>query len=249
MNYKEKETAMYAILADIHGNMYALQKVLEDMSKFTIDGVVLLGDMIDYGMQSNEVIDCIKNDLKYNIICNIWGNHERAIMLDDFKGFSSRRGSECAQYTASILTKEIRGYIGSCMNHNGKQEFELFGKRCLAVHGSLQDNYWKPISLEDVRGDYHSYDLVFSGHSHYSHVFSKFYDTKDKNRRDKHAVMFINPGSVGQPRNHNPNAQYALIDQKMNVQLRSVEYEVFKAMETYDGHVDLFYRDRLEYGC
>ena len=60
--------------------------------------------------------------------------------------------------------------------------------------------------------------------------------------------MFINPGSVGQPRNHNPNAQYALIDENFNVQLRSVKYEVDKAMALYGSQVDLFYRDRLEFG-
>ena len=97
---------MYAILSDIHGNMYALGKVLEDMGKFDIEGVILLGDLIDYGMQSNEVVACIEDELDYKIVCNIWGNHERAIALEDFTGFSSKRGSECARYTASVLTEK-----------------------------------------------------------------------------------------------------------------------------------------------
>ncbi len=127
-------------------------------------------------------------------------------------------------------------------------EFELLRKKCLAVHGSLQNIFWKAVMPEDVRGNYQNYNLVFSGHSHYSHIFTKFYDTKDIKRRDKHAVLFINPGSVGQPRNHNPNAQYALIDENLNVQLRSVPYDLIKAMEAYDGQIDRFYRDRLEFG-
>ncbi len=239
---------MYAVLADIHGNMYALQRVLDDMNQFEVEGVILLGDLIDYGMQSNEVVYYLNYDFNYNIICNIWGNHERAIMLDDYKGFSSQRGVECAKYTASILEEKTRNYLDSSMNRDGKQDFQIYGLNCLAIHGSLQDNFWKSISPEDVRGDYQEYDLVFSGHSHYSHIFKKFYDAEDTNRRNKHAVMFVNPGSVGQPRNHNPNAQYALIDENFNVQLRSVKYEVDKAMALYDSQVDLFYRDRLEFG-
>ena len=134
------------------------------------------------------------------------------------------------------------------MNKEGMEEFELFGKKCLAVHGSLEDHYWKSITPDNVRGDYHEFGLVLSGHSHYSHVFTRLYDADDPYRRNKHATTFINPGSVGQPRNHNPNAQYVLIDKDMNIQLRSVLYDVDKALGLYSGQVDFFYRDRLRFG-
>lgn len=239
---------MYAIISDIHGNMYAFQNVLEDLRQFEIGGVILLGDLIDYGMQSNEVVDYIRDCLDYGIVCNIWGNHERAIALEDFTGFSSERGADCARYTAGVLTDKTKDYIQNNMNKHGLQEFILFGKKCLAVHGSLENCYWKSITPDNVRGDYRDYDLVFSGHSHYSHMFTKFYDADDLDRRNKHATSFINPGSVGQPRNHNPNAQYALLDENGNVQLRSVPYDVDKAMGLYSGQVDFFYRDRLRFG-
>lgn len=239
---------MYAVLSDIHGNMFAFQKVLEDMKQFYIEGVILLGDLIDYGLQSNEVVECIRDDFNYKIICNIWGNHERAIMLEDYTKFSSPRGSECARFTASVLADDTKEYLNTQMVKDGFKEFELLGKRCIAVHGSLEDYYWKSVFPEDVHGDYNSYDLVFSGHSHYSHVFTKFYDTEDPIRRNKRAVVFVNPGSVGQPRNHNPAAQYALIDVDLNVQLRCVPYDVENAIGLYNDQVDNFYRDRLELG-
>ena len=67
--------------------------------------------------------------------------------------------------------------------------------------------------------------------------------------RNKKAVLFINPGSVGQPRNHNPNAQYALLDtDSMGVELRYVKYPNDKAMDLYDGNIDDFYRLRLKNG-
>jgi len=88
----------YAILSDIHGNLHALDAVMGDL-KDNLDNIVLLGDLIDYGMQSNEVTNYIKDNLSSKIICNIWGNHERAILTHDFNFFSSKRGVESEIWT------------------------------------------------------------------------------------------------------------------------------------------------------
>ena len=240
---------MYAILSDIHGNLYALENVVRDMEQYPLDGVILLGDLIDYGMQSNEVVEYIRTRLQERVICNIWGNHERAILTDDYARFSSQRGVDCARHTASRLSDESRNYLDDMLIHEGVMDFDLDRIKVLAVHGSLEDHYWKAIAPDNVRGDYSGYDLVLSGHSHYSHFFTRFYDADDPERRNKHAVRFINPGSVGQPRNHNPNAQYALIDiETENVLLRSVSYDIEAAMSLFDGSVDDFYRERLKTG-
>lgn len=239
----------YAVLSDIHGNMLALQSIVKDMQCFDIRGIILLGDLIDYGMQSNEVVNYIKNSIDREIVCNIWGNHERAILFQNYSMFSSQRGVDCAQNTAKLLSIGTKNYLENCMVTDGILEFKINDKRCLAVHGSLEDHYWKAISPDNVRGDYCKYDFVLSGHSHYSHMFSKFYDVEDPDRRNKHAVVFINPGSVGQPRNHNPKAQYAVVDfESKSVQLRAVEYDVGTAMSLYDDSVDAFYKKRLQYG-
>jgi len=241
--------AGYAVLSDIHGNLYALEAVVRDMASFEIEGVILLGDLIDYGMQSNEVVAYLRDRFQYKILCNIWGNHERAIMLSDFQRFSSQRGVESAKHTAEILTDRTKYYIGSEMIHEGSYAFWLGGQKCLAVHGSVEDVYWKSVFPDDVHGDYREYDMVFSGHSHYPHIFTKFYDTDKPEMRNKHTVVFLNPGSVGQPRNHNPHAQYMIFDTvQRNVAMRSVPYDVERAMGLFDGSVDVFYRDRLEKG-
>ena len=240
---------MIAILSDIHGNLPALQAVATDMQSYPVEGIVLLGDLIDYGMQSNETVRYIRSAMQDRILVSIWGNHERAILLSDFTRFSSRRGAECAQYTASRLTDQTRAYLDQMLIHDGCHSFELGGKRVLAVHGSLEDVYWKAITPDQPRGDYSAYDLVLSGHSHDSHVFTRYYDCQDPDRRNKHAVLFINPGSVGQPRNHHPEAQYVLLDkQTLSVCMRAVPYDVEAAMAAYDGHVDDFYRSRLAFG-
>ena len=237
----------YAILSDIHGNLFALDEVVNDFDD--IDYIILLGDLIDYGMQSNEVVEFIKVNLSSKIICNIWGNHEKAILKEDFNHFSSQRGVDSAKFTSSQLTEEVKNYLNNELVQEGKLEFKLDDKKVLAVHGSLNDNYWKAIFPDNLNGDYLDYDIVLSGHSHYPHIFHKFYDVDDPQMRNKKSVLFINPGSVGQPRNHNSNAQYAVLDSEtMSIELRSVRYPKHKAMNLYDGRIDDFYRKRLENG-
>ena len=239
----------YAILSDIHGNLFALKEVINDLNNQMIDQIILLGDLIDYGMQSNEVVEFIKDNLSSKIICNIWGNHEKAILTRDFSHFSSQRGVESAKFTDSILTDESKRYLNDNLNHESKYEFEIDGKNVLAVHGSLTDYYWKAIFPDNLNGDYSDFDIVLSGHSHYPHVFQHFYESDNPDMRNKKVVLFINPGSVGQPRNHNPNAQYAILDtETMGVELRAVKYPKEEAMSLYDGSIDDFYRLRLENG-
>ena len=237
----------YAILSDIHGNLFALNEVANDFED--IDYIILLGDLIDYGMQSNEVVEHIKDSFSSKIICNIWGNHEKAILKEDFNHFSSQRGVDSAKFTNSQLKDEVKDYLNNDLVQEGKFEFEIGDKKVLAVHGSLNDYYWKAIFPDNVNGDYLDYDIVLSGHSHYPHIFHKFYDADNPDMRNKKSVLFVNPGSVGQPRNHNPYAQYAVLDsESMSIELKSVKYPKDKAMELYDGSIDDFYRKRLENG-
>ena len=158
-----------AILSDIHGNKYALDRVIDDMSAKQIDGLVLLGDLIDYGMQSNEIIEYFSLHNPYPVFVNIWGNHEREIITEEYSGFSSERGEVCARYTRSILTRSSIDYLKTKVNPEGKEELIIGETSILAVHGSLMDPYWKSIFPDDLRGDYKQYDYVLSGHSHIPH--------------------------------------------------------------------------------
>ena len=237
----------YAILSDIHGNLFALKEVINDFKD--IDSIILLGDLIDYGMQSNEVVGYIKENLSSKIICNIWGNHENAILTGNYNHFSSKRGVESAKFTYSKLTDDSKDYLNNELIHDGKYEFEIDKKRVLAIHGSLNDYFWEAISPENINGDYLEYDIVLSAQSQYPHVYQMYYEVNDPEMRNKKSILFINPGSVGQPRNHNPNAQYAILDSEtMGVELKSVNYPKDKAMNLFDGSVDDFYRKRLENG-
>lgn len=235
------------LMSDIHGNICALEAVLKSLKSEKIDACVLLGDIVDYGMHSNEVIEEIKK-LPYPVICNIFGNHEAAIMNDEYSRFSSDRGRRCAKYTKSVLSETSFDYIRS-MKGEGKAEFLVEGKKFLAVHGSLNDNFWKSINVGDDLSGYESYDYVLSGHSHLPHFFEKYFQCDNPSKRNKKKTVFINPGSVGQPRNLNSMAQYALLDTETEeIQLKKVVYDIEREQLAYHGQVDDFYKTRLKEG-
>lgn len=237
------------ILSDIHGNCTAFEAVNNEFAVLpSVDACILLGDLVDYGPRSNEVIEMIKL-LSFPIVCNLRGNHEDAIARNIYNRFSSERGRESARYTRSVLNDTSWSYLSNGMERCGKKEFEVDGKKCLAVHGSLADEYWKSISPEDDLSAYSSYDYVFSGHSHLPHFFERYYSCDDAMRRNKKKTIFINPGSVGQPRNLNPAAQFALLDTETEqVILKKVNYDIGLEQSFYHGQVDGFYRERLKWG-
>ncbi len=240
----------YLILSDIHGNISAFDAVMADCNGEVFSGIILLGDLIDYGMRSNEVVQKLEEAergcWKDLILVNIWGNHEKLVVNKDLERLSSDRGRVMAQYTARQLSSDSVGYINDSMNKTGIQKIVIGGLQCLAVHGSLEDHYWKAIGPENLRGDYTDYDIVLGGHSHYSHCFTHFYPIEDLKLRNKKAVIFINPGSVGQPRNQNPYAQYAVLSlPSKRVELRAVAYDVEYERSLYPDEIDAFYKDRL----
>lgn len=237
------------ILSDIHGNLSAINRVFRAEPLTEFEGVILLGDLVDYGPRSNEVVQRIREIPCRQLLANIWGNHECAVFYEEFDRFSSERGKRSAAYTRKNLTDETLTFLNDNMEKSGKCEFELCGKRCLAVHGSLEDVYWKCITHSEAGEVYAGYDVVFSGHSHIPHYFEHFYTSDNTAYRNRKKTIFLNPGSVGQPRNHNSNAQYAVLEpETMSVQLKSVEYDIAYEMSLFSDEVDPFYKERLRLG-
>lgn len=236
------------ILSDIHGNVSALESVLTDVKlNYMPAAAVILGDSIDYGMRSNEVIDILRK-CKIPIISNLWGNHEYAIIHQDYRRFSSRRGVVSAQYTREHLTAQSLEYLHQISGKEGKEVFQYCGKTFLAVHGNLTDPFWGSISVEADFGGYEEYDYVLSGHSHLAHSFPVFYQTNNPKLRNKKRTVFINPGSVGQPRNHDPRAQYAVLDFDKGIILRCVNYDIGLEQSLFTDEIDMFYKERLSDG-
>ena len=236
------------ILSDIHANLSALKRCLEDVSnRYEPDGYAILGDTINYGMEPNEVVDMISK-LNKLVIANIWGNHEKALFDGDTTHFSKERGKEILKFTGRILTSSSIEYLKENLSRSGFQEIAIDEAKFLFIHGSLSDPFWGKMNAEemsDIR--YSKYDFVISGHSHIPNLSEVYYP--DENRpeyRNKKRTIFLNPGSVGQPRNHNPKAQYLYIDTETEtLHFNAIEYDVEYERSLYPDNIDPFYKNRL----
>ena len=213
------------------------------------DTVLLLGDYIDYGMRSNDIVSMLAG-LDKPVLAAIWGNHEHAVVKQDYRHFSSERGVKSAMNTRAHLSSESMSWLEKACIHEGLASFELEGMKALAVHGSLTDPLWKAITPApaDQLSDYAQYDVVFSGHNHIPHAFSVFHKVDDPAMRNKKRTLFVNPGSVGQPRNHDPRAHYAIFDTDQGISLMTCDYNIAYEQSLFVGDVDDFYRDRLTQG-
>ena len=238
------------LLSDIHANVTALQAVLKDIESIgEVDSFALLGDFVNYGPRPNEAIE-ISKQLHKPLIVNLWGNHEYSIFGGSLDRFATDRGRAVLKYTNTILTEDSREYLNKCMNHQGMEEKEIGGKRILFMHGNMDDPYWGKFGIDKMSDErFAEYDYVISGHSHVPHYVEHFFASDNVEYRNKKRTIFINPGSVGQPRNHNPYAQYGILDvESGNYEHRCVWYDVKEEQTLFSDSVDKFYKDRLTLG-
>lgn len=235
------------ILADIHANLSAFQMVIVSAGQYRPDGAVFLGDLIDYGMRPNEVVAQMER-LPFPLLCTIQGNHEHALLNQDMSRFSSARGMVMSRYTQSQLSAHSRNYIMG-LDTKGYAEIGVDGKRLLLVHGSMDDPFWGKLTPDIAGKIYQPYDVVLSGHTHRPHYFERYYSDPDSPFRGEKKTIFINPGSVGQPRNHNPMAQYAVFDtQTGEAILAGVPYSIQTEHILYPPELPAFYKERLALG-
>lgn len=239
-----------ALLSDIHANVTALEAILADISKAGADAYALVGDLVNYGPRPNETIDIIRTIPDSKIVANIWGNHEYSVFGGSLDRFATDRGRSVLQYTNSILSDSSREYIDRNMDHKGFTECRIDNLEFLFMHGNPDDPYWGKFgigSMDDQR--FKGYDYVVSGHSHVPHYVEHFFDADNAQYRNRKRTVFINPGSVGQPRNHNPLAQYGILDTRTGAyEHRSVLYDVKKEQQLFPDSVDIFYKNRLALG-
>ena len=238
------------LLSDIHANVTALQAVLDNLKGTgSYDAYAILGDLVNYGPRPNEVIEMVKAFDK-PLVVNLWGNHEYSIFGGSLDRFATDRGRAVLQYTNTILCRESLQYLDKAMEHSGCQKCMFDEKSFLFMHGSLDDPYWGKFGVDKMSDErFAEYDFVISGHSHVPHYVEQFFASDNVKYRNKKRTVFINPGSVGQPRNHNPYAQYGILDIKSgNYEHRSVWYDVEKEQTLFSDSVDVFYKERLSLG-
>jgi diadenosine tetraphosphatase ApaH/serine/threonine PP2A family protein phosphatase len=214
------------IISDIHANLTALETVLKDAREF--DAVWVLGDLVGYGPDPNECIELVKNFS--NLIC-LLGNHDAATLghIDDITFNPAAR--QAIRWTRKTITPENLEYISKL------PESVHFGEITFA-HGSPREPVWE--YLLDTRNatenfKYFHTPYCFVGHTHLPTMYilnNGDYQASliapEKNTRVLlHPRAIINPGSVGQPRDRDPRAAYAIFNQDdMTIEFRRVAYDI-----------------------
>jgi predicted phosphodiesterase len=221
----------YLIISDLHSNWEALEAVLED-ARGHYDQILCLGDLAGYGPDPNRVIDWVR----HNVAIVIRGNHDRASAgLEDLEWFNPV-AREATVWTMERLTPANRAYL------EGLPRGPLLIDGFLLAHGSPLDEDEYLVSLTDARNvfSYLEANIVFFGHTHLQGIFSWVNGSYDVIRRpepfetdvrislDPEGAYLINPGSIGQPRDADARAAYALFDrEKLIVTLRRTPYDCF----------------------
>jgi putative phosphoesterase len=211
------------IVSDIHGNWPALRTVFEAEPDF--DRILCLGDLVNYGPFPVECVDWAREMVLPEWI--IQGNHDKAVGLDEDPHCSPayERLAEGTQvFTRRLLGPELKQLLAKL---KPMRAFELDGAKCVACHASPTDPLYHylpetaPISRwESEILAAHQPDFLFLGHTHLP--------MKAHFRR----TLVVNPGSVGQPKQGDPDAAYAVWEQG-EVTLRRVHYDVEETVRGY----------------
>jgi len=211
----------FLILSDIHANWDALDAVLNEADG-KYDLVLNCGDLVGYGPEPNRVVDwCRATNAAV-----VRGNHDKAAVgLADLEWFNPV-AKLSAVWTCEILTEVNRTYLGMLpVGPVTVQDFDLF-------HGSPADEDEYLITPSDVESLVLDRSLSFFGHTHVQGGFMMHRNgvrplAIDSLFVDETAAYLVNPGSVGQPRDHDPRAAFAIYDSAARrVEYHRVEYDM-----------------------
>lgn len=197
-----------AVISDIHGNMQALETVLEDIKKENCDKIFCLGDLAMAGPEPVKAIETIKKLYDEGKLELIQGNTDE--LIGDFSHeITEKLGalfpimSEALKDDVRIIPKDLKDFL---KNLDKQKELEIEGVKVLLVHGSPRkndENISPDLPLEKVEEMLEGVDadLIFCGHTH---MPCGYQTTKGQ--------TVVNDGSVGRPFTPNPQACYAIAE-------------------------------------
>lgn len=236
------------IISDIHANLAAFEAVLEH-AEGEWDQIWCLGDVIGYGPEPNECLALLREHDHVTLT----GNHDWAVLDKlDINSFN-HEARTAIHWTRERITEETRAYLAERPPMLVKEPFTL-------AHASPRQPVWEYIMDQGtalVNFDYFDTRYCLVGHTHSPVIFEEL----DAMRANVHLPIYgqamplngrliINPGSVGQPRDSDPRAAYALLDtEEMTWEQRRVNYPIHLTQEKMREE-GLPYRliARLEYG-
>lgn len=224
------------LISDIHANLVALEAVLAAAGE--VDAIWSLGDIVGYGPRPGECIDRI---IGLNPAASLIGNHDWAaigrLQLDEFNP-----AARFATYwtTAQLSTAHMR-YLEELPNRIIEDEWML-------VHASPRHPIWEYVYTARVaRENFELFDapVCFLGHTHVQLYISETMAIQGDAPRQPFdgdglringSRFIVNPGSVGQPRDNNPDAAFAIYDTETRVvTFRRVPYDIEETQAQMDA--------------
>jgi diadenosine tetraphosphatase ApaH/serine/threonine PP2A family protein phosphatase len=215
------------LISDVHANLAALEAVLEDAGE--CDALWNLGDTVGYGPKPRECLDKMV-DLFANPV--LVGNHDLACIGEvDISEFNPV-AQMAARWTSLQLGMDHRAYL------NALPAVTISGAYTLA-HGSPRSPVWEYVTTAQnatENFEFFDTDVCFIGHTHIAMYAilregaesAEVCPLKDGDELDLLAGRYlINPGSVGQPRDRDPRAAYAILDTDVGALVsKRVEYDI-----------------------
>lgn len=201
----------FAILSDIHGNIYALNTALKSIEKEKIDAIIFCGDYVTDIPRANEVVECIKNIMKKYTTYIIKGNREEKVISYENQNKKITINNENVYFTYESLTKENLEFLKS------------LPETCI-----INIENTPKIFVSHARDYNNENDCQYKifGHSHKQYIFS----------RD--GIKYINPGAIGLATDGNNRLKYCILTVEENlekIELISLEYNYNKAIEDIEN--------------
>ncbi len=239
------------IISDIHGNAEALQAVLKKIKD--VDQIVCLGDIVGYGA---DPVYCIEKIRELETPC-LKGNHEAAVTGELDLHYFNEDARLAVLWTKKQLKEHDFGYLSRL-----KRKITI-RQDVLGVHGSPRQPLWEYILDKQTAEEIFScfdFQIYFIGHSHIAGYFTFHRKNKVVNyisASNGAEVLIqqgysyiINCGSVGQPRDRNPQASFAIFDtDRFTVQIIRIDYPVDRTQDKIiRAHLPQFLAERLVLG-
>lgn len=223
-----------AIISDIHANLEALTVVLDHIDTQNVDRIICLGDVLGYGPSPVECVDLIAERCEWSLL----GNHDFGVLYEPTN--FNVAAEQAAYWTRAQFDDEAdKEKANTRWDFLGKLKVRIMDGEFLCVHGSPrrpvneyifpEDAINSPVKMEQIFDRIDRYCMV--GHTHVPGVFTDepdFYppgDVEGVYKLMDGEKVIINPGSVGQPRDLDPRASYAILEDE-RVEFFRLEYDV-----------------------
>jgi diadenosine tetraphosphatase ApaH/serine/threonine PP2A family protein phosphatase len=218
----------YAILSDVHGNLEALRAVLDDCAG-RADAVLCLGDTVGYGADPLACVELLAERAQVSV----GGNHEHAVSGRLGMSWFNRYARAAAEWTQERLDEDHRAYLGALPLLSEVGDATL-------VHASpAQPEEWDYLmTAEDgfAAFPFFATRWCFVGHSHVPGAWSlgsagpEHHPGSVSLQSERGRRYIVNVGSVGQPRDRDPRAAYAVWDADAGwIRIHRVAYDVATA--------------------